>query len=114
VVRGRGWPDEADAGSGREPDGRVALLRIDVADEMRMTQRGMMIAIPEDEWVVFQGLAPRELADVLVRLAAVRLPKYREHPRRPRKPKPRKPRPAQSKPLEIKGFPHEWLRIIGV
>src|SRR4029079_7892912 len=32
-----------------------------VADEIRMTQRGMMIAIPEDEWVVFHELPPREL-----------------------------------------------------
>src|SRR5438128_1281766 len=48
-----------------------------VADEIRMTQRGMMIAIPEDEWVVFHDLCPVELAGVLVRLAkAVRLPEY--------------------------------------
>ncbi len=29
-----------------------------VADEIRMTHRGMMIAIPEDEWVVFHDLTP--------------------------------------------------------
>ena len=33
-----------------------------VADEIKMTHRGMMIAIPEDEWVVFHDLAPAELA----------------------------------------------------
>ena len=40
-----------------------------VADEIQMTHRGMMIAIPEDEWAVFHDLTPVELADVLVRLA---------------------------------------------
>ena len=37
-----------------------------LADEIRMTHRGMMIAIPEDEWVVFHDLTPVELAEVLV------------------------------------------------
>jgi hypothetical protein len=69
-----------------------------VADEIRMTQRGMMIAIPEDEWVVFHGVAPRELAVVLVRLAAaVRLPRYRKHPRGPKKPRPAKQSGAKIK-----------------
>src|SRR4029077_18276505 len=57
-----------------------------VADEVQMTHRGMMIAIPEDEWVVFQGLPPVELAEVLVSLArSVALPKLRKHPRGPKK-----------------------------
>jgi hypothetical protein len=69
-----------------------------VADEIRMTQRGMMIAIPEDEWMVFDDLAPRELAGVLVELAAaVRLPRYRKHPRGPKKPKPAKQSGAKIK-----------------
>jgi hypothetical protein len=69
-----------------------------VADEIRMTHRGMMIAIPEDEWVVFHDLTPRELAGVLVQLAAaVRLPKYRKHPRGPKKPKPQKQSGAKIK-----------------
>ena len=69
-----------------------------VADEIRMTHRGMMIAIPEDEWVVFHDLPPVELAEVLVRLArSVRLPKYRKHPRGPKKPKPKKQSGAKIK-----------------
>ena len=40
-----------------------------VADEIQMTHRGMMIAIPEDEWVVFHDLPAVELAEVLVSLA---------------------------------------------
>ncbi len=69
-----------------------------VADEIRMTQRGMMIAIPEDEWVVFHDLTPVGLAGVLVQLAeAVRLPKYQKHPRGPKKPKPKKQSGAKIK-----------------
>jgi hypothetical protein len=69
-----------------------------VAEEVTMTQRGMMIAIPEDEWVEFRDLAPSELAVVLVDLArAVRLPAYRKHPRGPKKPKPKKQSGAKIK-----------------
>src|SRR3954469_369879 len=69
-----------------------------VADEIKRVHDGMMIAIPEDEWVVFHDLTPVELAGVLVRLAkAVRLPKYRKHVRGPKKPKPEKQSGAKIK-----------------
>jgi hypothetical protein len=69
-----------------------------VADEIQMTHRGMMIAIPEDEWVVFRDLRPVELAEVLVTLARrVSLPKLRKHPRGPKKPKPKKQSGAKIK-----------------
>jgi IS4 transposase len=69
-----------------------------VADEIQMTHRGMMIAIPEDEWAVFHDLPPVELAEVLIRLArAVALPKFRKHPRGPKKPKPEKQSGAKIK-----------------
>jgi IS4 transposase len=69
-----------------------------VADEIQMTHRGMMIAIPEDEWAVFHDLTAVELADVLVSLArSVSLPKLRKHPRGPKKPKPRKQSGAKIK-----------------
>jgi IS4 transposase len=69
-----------------------------VADEIQMTHRGMMIAIPEDEWVVFHDLPPVELAEVLVSLArSVSLPKLRKHPRGPKKPKPEKQSGAKIK-----------------
>jgi hypothetical protein len=62
-----------------------------VAEAVTITHRGMMIAIPEDEWVVFQEMAPAKLAGVLVQLAeTVSLPAYRKHPRGPKKPKPKK------------------------
>jgi len=55
-----------------------------VAEEIQMTHRGMIVAIPEDEWVVFRDLPPVELAEVLVSLArSVSLPKLRKHPRGP-------------------------------
>jgi hypothetical protein len=69
-----------------------------IADEVQMTRRGMMIAIAEDEWVVFHDLPPEELADVLVRLAqSVSLAKLRRHPRGPKKPKPKKQSGAKIK-----------------
>lgn len=69
-----------------------------VADEIQMTRRGMMIAIPEDEWAVFHNLSPVELAEVLVGLAqSVSLPKLRKHPRGPKKPRPEKESGAQIK-----------------
>jgi len=69
-----------------------------VADEIQMTHRGMMIAIPEDQWVVFHNLPPVELADLLVRLArSVSLSKLRKHPRGPKKPKPKKQSGAKIK-----------------
>jgi IS4 transposase len=69
-----------------------------VADEIQMTRRGMMIAIPEDEWAVFHDLTPVALADILVRLArSVSLPRFRKHPRGPKKPKPKKQSGAKIK-----------------
>jgi IS4 transposase len=63
----------------------------EVADEIPMTYRGMMIAIAEDEWVVFHDLSPVKLAEVPVGLArSVSLAKLRKHPRGPKKPKPKK------------------------
>jgi len=69
-----------------------------VADEIQMTHRGMMIAIPEDEWVVFHDLPAVELAEISVSLArSVPLPKLRKHPRGPKKPKPEKQSGAKIK-----------------
>ena len=63
-----------------------------------MTQRGMMIAIPEDEWGVFHDLTPGEMGAVLVDLARnVRLAQYPKQPRGPKKPKPKKQSGAKIK-----------------
>jgi IS4 transposase len=62
-----------------------------LADEVAGTYRGMMIAIPEDEWAVFQDLSPVELGQVLQDLARrVRLSEYRKQPRGPKKPQPKR------------------------
>jgi IS4 transposase len=61
----------------------------DVAEEVAGTYRGMMIAIPEEEWVVFHGMPPQELSPILKRLAGtVRLSEYRKQPRGPKKSRP--------------------------
>ena len=58
-----------------------------VADEVRGTFRGMMIAIPEPHWDVFRTMTAVQLAATLLALAArVRLSAFRRHPRGPKKP----------------------------
>jgi IS4 transposase len=62
-----------------------------LADEIAGTHRGMMIAIPEDEWVVFAGLTPSAMGQVLRGLAEkVRLAKLRKHRRGLKRPQPRR------------------------
>jgi Transposase DDE domain len=70
----------------------------DVAEEVAGTHRGMMIAIPEDEWVVFHGMSPQEFSPILKRLAgAVRLSEYRKQPRGPKKSRPQRQSGAKVK-----------------
>jgi hypothetical protein len=62
-----------------------------LADEVAGTYRGMMIAIPEDEWAVFQDLSPVALGQVLRELARhVRLSEYRKQPRGLKKTQPKR------------------------
>jgi Transposase DDE domain len=69
-----------------------------LADEVAGTYRGMMIAIPEDEWAVFHGLTPEGLGQVLQELARnVRLSEYRKQPRGPKKPQPKRQIVGQQK-----------------
>jgi hypothetical protein len=63
----------------------------DLAEEVAGTTRGMRIAIPQVEWVVFHRMPPSELGRVLVDLARrVRLSEYRKQPRGPKEPRPEK------------------------
>jgi Transposase DDE domain len=72
----------------------------DVAEEVAGTYRGMMIAIPADEWVVFHGMPPRELVPILKRWAGgVRLAEYRKQPRGPKKSRPPRQSGAEVKHL---------------
>ncbi len=60
----------------------------DLAEEVAGTHRGMMIAVPKDEWVVFHEMSPQEISPFLRGLAnAVRLSEFRKQPRGPKKPR---------------------------
>ena len=68
-------------------DEEVSLYYI--ANEIATTYHGMMIAIPEPEWEVFDSMSPADLAAILLDLAQrVRLQAIRKSPRRPKKPRP--------------------------
>ncbi len=58
-----------------------------IANEIAEVQRGMMIAIPAEQWVIFSKLSLSERVTVLKELAGkVRLRAFRKHPRGPKKP----------------------------
>jgi len=64
-----------------------------IANEIARTYAGMMMAIPEAEWVVFARMTVKEFAGVLKALAQrVRLETLRKHPRGPKKPVVKKPK----------------------
>jgi hypothetical protein len=70
----------------------------DLAEEVAGTYRGMMIAVPKDEWVVFHGMSPREISPFLKRLArGVRLSEFRKQARGPKKPRPERQSGAEIK-----------------
>jgi IS4 transposase len=69
-----------------------------LADEVAGTHRGMMIAIPEDEWAVFHGLTAVAFGGMLLGLAAgVRLSAYRKQVRGPKRPQPKRESGAKIK-----------------
>lgn len=91
------------------------ISAFDLAEEVAATNRGMMIAIPEDEWVVFQGMSPRVLSPLLKQFAAaVRLSDFRKQPRGPKKPRPKRTSGAKARhvstarlrPPDLRG---EWV-----
>ena len=62
-----------------------------VTDEISGVYRGMMIAIPEEQWIVFRHLPLTQVVELLKRLAAnVKLSAFRKHPRGPKKPTPKR------------------------
>jgi hypothetical protein len=64
-----------------------------LADEIAGTYRGMMIAIPEDQWEVFGRLTTAQLVKILKELARnVDLARLTKHPRGPKKPPPHRKR----------------------
>ncbi len=64
-----------------------------IANEIARTYGGMMIAIPDEEWVVFARMTVKEFARVLKELAqGVRLETLKKHPRGPKKPVTKNPK----------------------
>jgi Transposase DDE domain len=62
-----------------------------VANDLAQTYHGMMIAIPEEEWHIFNRMRPAEMVATLRALAQkVRLKAYRKSPRGPKKPRPKR------------------------
>ena len=62
-----------------------------LAGNIARTYDGMMIALPEEEWIVFQSMAIPKLADILLQLAAnVNLSKFRKSRRGPKKTPPKR------------------------
>ncbi len=77
---------------------QIQPSRVYLADEVAGTHRGMMIAIPEDEWAVFHGLTAAALGRILLDLASrVRLSAYRKQVRGPKRPQPRRESGAKIK-----------------
>ena len=59
--------------------------------EIAQVYNGMMIAIPADEWSIFQNLTVPEMASVLNQLAAkVSLEKFQKSKRGPKRPQPKR------------------------
>lgn len=70
-----------------------------LADEIQGTYRGMMIAIPQQEWHIFKDMTFIQLSSVLKYLASlVKLRAFRRHPRGSKK--------AQPKRIFLKNQPH--------
>jgi IS4 transposase len=62
-----------------------------LADEISGTYRGMMVALPNEDWIVFRQYPTSKLIKVLKELAAnVRLSAFLKHPRRPKKKAPKR------------------------
>jgi Transposase DDE domain len=62
-----------------------------LADELAGVSRGMLIALPGEEWRPFRTMTTAEFVIELVRIAShATLARYRKHPRRPKKPAPQK------------------------
>jgi hypothetical protein len=71
---------------------RDAVSNYFLADEVSGTYRGMMIALPPEQWLPFQTLATADLAKLLCQWArGIDLTAYPKHARGPKKPAPPRP-----------------------
>jgi hypothetical protein len=63
-----------------------------LTDEINGNYRGMMVALPPEEWEIFQELSATAMATQLKRWArSADLANYPKHPRGPKKPNPKRP-----------------------
>jgi hypothetical protein len=63
-----------------------------LTEEISAVYRGMMIALPPEEWIVFQTMSLEELSKTLRRWAnCLDIGNYRKSPRGPKKPRPARP-----------------------
>jgi hypothetical protein len=63
-----------------------------LAGHLGRTYEGMMIAVPEEEWQIFQSMSPGAFAHTLQQLAnKVNLAKFKKHKRGPKKPRAKPP-----------------------
>ena len=68
-----------------------------LADEISGTYRGMMIAVPEDEWIIFRTMDTAQLSELLKTLSEnVKLSAFRKHPRGVKKPPPKRKKNKKS------------------
>lgn len=57
-----------------------------LADELGAVYRGMLIAIPPDEWVIFRKMPFDKFVALLIELASgVNMLRFKKHPRKPKK-----------------------------
>jgi IS4 transposase len=88
-------------GALRSVHGEAAVTELSgyyLADEIQMCHRGMLKAIPKDEWVIFHEASPSELAQILMDWArSVPLAQYTKSRRGPKKPPPKRQSGAKVK-----------------
>jgi IS4 transposase len=62
-----------------------------IAAEVESTHRGMLIAIPQAHWGIFNRMTPEQFVEVMLMLASqVDLAQFKKHPRGPKKPQPKR------------------------
>jgi hypothetical protein len=62
-----------------------------LSNEIRGIFRGMMVALPAQEWEQFQTMTVPKLSNILLQLASrIRLAQFQKFPRGPKKPQPKK------------------------
>ena len=71
---------------GIDPHEKAGISYYYVAGEIKSSYRGMMIAVPDEAWVPCRDLSTKDLAHLLLEIAAhVDPTRFRKHPRGPKK-----------------------------